>query len=222
MGNKPPVPELNNLERKKFVKSKESRTSYDLVSGGYVREISEKCNMDIPSDIFWVIFMFYNCMNSWDFKHRGVIQVKNNIITNLGGSDNTTLIGHWMDPFSDDINTSTIRIKIIKKIISSKIIIAIVSSGYHWNPRRSEFFWRSDGFTTADQINGPLTTQKISGFTAGDEIGMTLDIKAVTLSYILPNGCVSRPQKVDKAKYKWTVSLGNKLDCCEIIDISSS
>ena len=211
--------------------SEERVNKYQWIVSGYIRQISKRCLLDIPSEIISIIFMFYY-IKLFDFECGQDIEVEDNVIRNLDktwwASLNTTVIGDWMDLSSNDIHSYTIKMKMIN--ISKEITIGIVQEGYHLNSTIADcegtYCWSSNGYV----IYNYGSTPSAEPYTTGDEVCMTLDVKELSLWYKIVNSdnnistgfLFVGPHKVDKEKYKWGISLDTNQDSCEILNIYSS
>ena len=194
---------------------------HQFTVSGYTRKLSEQHKINIPSEIVSIIFIFYY-NRFFDFEYSKKIQVKDNVITNIDdvySSLNTTVIGGWMDPDSDNKYMHTIRIKVINK--DDQILIGITDAAYDLEDditSNGGYFWGSLGIVNK--------VRPVEAYDVGDEVIMTLDLNELSISYKIikqdrneSSGVLFGPQQIEKAKYKWAVSLDEHLDSCEIIDI---
>ena len=151
-----------------------------------MRNISDNDNLEIPSEIVSIIFMFY-FIKLFNIEYGKEIKVKENIIKNAyyygyNTYSNTTVIGDWMNPNSDNNNNHvyTIKVKIIKK--SGLIIIGIVDQTYNLYKLTTQlqgYSFASNGeFQKMRHLKGLADKYK-----KGDIVSLTLDIKALSLSY---------------------------------------
>ena len=202
--------------------SKKRQKRNEFIVSGYTRYSTKKYAIDISSEIMSIIFMFYY-IEFFDFEYGKKIKVKGNIITNNSTSYwtaflNTTFIGCWMDPNSENQQIHTIRIKVIK--MRQRMLIGIVCRE---NYKVDEdiignlgYNWRSNGFVNCNH--------SVDEYGAGDEVIITLDLRDLSLCYkvIKKNNeelsGVLR-HRIKRAKYKWAVSMDDLLDCFEVIDM---
>ena len=199
-----------------------------MVTAGYVRNISDNFNLDIPSDIVSIIFMFY-FMKLFNIEYGNRIRVKENMIRNVNYRSlncpylNTTVIGNWMNPNSDNHHTYTIKVKIRKK--TGGMIIGIVAQRYDLYG----LIRNLQGYSFA--CNGTYYNRRTykgrtDKYDAGDIVSLTLNIKALSLSYsILKNeenaartGILFKAGEIYETKYKWAVGIFLAGDSVEIID----
>ena len=217
--------------------SGEREKKYRLISDGYTRKISKKYQLDVPSEIISIIFMFY-FIKIFNIKHGSRIKVEGNIITNISddkymASLNTTVIEEWMDCNSYTSNIHTIKIKTIKPPL--RIFIGIVSVPYNleWSmivkykghDQYAFAFYRygSTYYGTIARTNGNKIT-----LNEKDTVSLTLNLKLLSLSYSIfsdghnvpkKQGILLKAGEIRKAKYKWAVKLDRTGDSVEVIDV---
>ena len=213
--------------------SRNSKISHYSLTNGYSTEICDQYDLNIPSEIIKLIFMFYYT-NTFHFEYGQHIKIDDNIITNISDSWekclNTTVIGQWMKPESQSMYIHVIKVKIIKKKgWNCPVAIGIVKEGYDVNNAilGNESYWIGSGIRSYNKNKKELTIDRIE---EGDIVSLTLDFKHLSLKYDIINdnkenrtksGIAIKSGRIDKVKYKWAVWIDQKLDSCQIIDIFS-
>ena len=209
---------------------------YQLICDGYTRNASTKNNLDIPSEITTLIFMFY-FITTFDIEHAKLIKVENNKITNIhdrsdrgfGAFMNTAVIDDWMHSNSDTDHIHTIILKIIKHSLG--LGIGIVEEGYNFEyplafSEGIAFYFFNDGIIRYKMNE----IAKIDEYKMGDVVSLTLNLKSLSISYSIFNdgdikprqiGILLKPGEIPKTKYKWGIELDSSGDCVEIIDLYS-
>ena len=112
------------------MRSVEREKKYQLITYGHIRNVCKAYDLNVPTEIVSIIFMFY-FMKIFNIEHGQNIKVEENTITNIQenaffGLLNTTVIDDWMDPNLNHIHT--IKIKMVKQ--SGFITMGIVEQGY--------------------------------------------------------------------------------------------
>ena len=210
------------------------------MTDGYLRMHAVKYNLELPSDIITIIFTFFYIVH-FHFEHGKRVQIKGNTITNIDTSQyavicNTTVIDDWMDPDSDDSHIHTIRVKFIKgqERKASIIAIGIVHDKYYVDRglfNQKNAYWINSSGQCKGRINGKFNRYRESfteRFGDGDILSLTLDVKALSLSFEIDKGkymiknTLFKAGTIIKTKYKWAISVFYKDDACEILDIIHS
>ena len=214
--------------------STQREKTYQLITDGYMRDTCKEYNLDIPSEIVSIVFIFY-FIKAFDIEYGELIKVENNKITNIcdkpfGAFMNTTVIGDWMhsDADADTDHVHTIKLKIIN--LSLAFSIGILLEGYNleypmtW--LKGQTLCVSESLITY-KMN---VIAKLDKYNTGDIISFTLNLKLLSLSYSICNEADIVPKQegilltagtISKAKYKWAVLLDHQGDCVEIIDVYS-
>ena len=199
-----------------------------LITDRYVRQNAEKWDLDIPSDIVLIIFMFYY-IKMFEIEYGNKIIREDNTITNIIDSyRNTSLIGDWMDPGADNNCIHTFKVKIVKN--TGVIGIGIVKPGY--NMEEAIIYLKGYAyFNDGHYYKNGLGSGKADDYSTGCIVSLTLNLNALSLSYDIidkenvvesKKGVLYKSGKIDTCKYKWAVSIYQQHDCVEIIDVYSN
>ena len=216
--------------------STESEKKCELTIDGYIRRGTNEYDINMPSEIVSIIFMFY-FIKEFNIEYGKGIEVKENKITNIGDDPrpefmNTTVIGDWMDPLNYGRNhIHTIKIKTIKHF-ADQIAIGIVEKEY--NLKDSMDVCKGYAFCLWDDgeiLYNAMEIATVNDYSIGDIVCLTLNLKSLSLSYsIFKSGDIESKQQgillkageVSEKKYKWGVGIDTKGDCVEIMDVYSS
>ena len=214
--------------------SSERERKYQLITDAYTRKKCMEYQLGIPSEIVAIIFMFY-FIKVFDIEYGEEVQVQDNILTNIGTESpwgfalalDTSVIGNWMVPESDNGHVYTIKVKIIR--VQSEIGIGIVREGYTMSNCivwPTHYTYVNDG----EYYDGWSEKGTADKYGAGDIVSLTLNLQSSSLSYDIVNdtddtsehGILFKEGEIDKVKYKWAVGMYNEDDCVEIIDVYSN
>ena len=200
-----------------------------MINDGYMKNISKKYNLDIPSEIVSLIFMFY-FIKAFNIEHGGKIKIEHNVITNIDETFlafiYTTVIVQCMIPDGDINHIHSIKVRIIK--LSSNIQIGIVPNGYALEnaiATNKGYSFKRDGIC----VHRYYIQRMVDEYITGDIVSLTLNLKEMSLSYKIINrknkdnvtkeGIVFEAGEIDKTEYKWAIVIDRKDDCVEIIDV---
>ena len=224
--------------------SAERKRKYQLITEGYIKSLSGEYNLDIPSEIVSIIFIFH-FIQIFNIRHGKKISADNNIITNIAQEEDDeswltqrnnkkAVIGQWMRVNSDFPNTHTIKLKIVKD--TGGIGIGIVSPGYKLESPLRSYHFRSHGAVHHNQGKRIIDKRVKDTFSTGDIVTLTLNSNPISLSYSIIKTGDKEPARLDVPKkgilfekfglseytFKWAVEIDERGDCVEIIDIFSA
>ena len=207
--------------------SKQRKRKFQMITDGYIKNASKNYDLDIPSEIMSLIFMFH-FIKEFIIEYGKKIQIEDNVITNIDMSSdqhsNTTIIDDWMDPDSDIDHIHTIKVKILRR--TDSILIGIVYRGY----KLEDTIISSEGYCFSSDglcYHGISCRKKDDTYSTGDIVSLTFNVKSLLLSYKIAKkedneikgGIVFDSSRIYKTKYKWAIGIFEHNDSVEIIDI---
>ena len=100
--------------------SAQRKQRYQLLIDEYSMTTCTKYDLDIPTEIIYIIFMFYS-IKEFNIEYGKRIKIKANMITNICDDyyiayKNITVTNDWMNPDSYTNHIHTIKIKITKQL----------------------------------------------------------------------------------------------------------